>query len=255
MSRKEARSGADYGTWVGMKLIVVPLIVGAASAALGSLFWPLWILAGLGLLLAGYFAYARHEFSPRGGNVQARIWELVLDRLDWNGVGEVLDIGCGSGALAIELAKRYPHARMTGIDCWGGMWEYSKETCERNARAEGVDDRVRFQRASASDLPFEDGTFDAAVSNFVFHEVKDTKDKRALLNEGLRVVKKGGAYAFHDLFQVKAVYGEVDDLLEAIRGWGIGQVAFVDTKKEHFLPKLLRNPIFVGAIGLIHGRK
>jgi ubiquinone/menaquinone biosynthesis C-methylase UbiE len=101
------------------------------------------------------------------------------------------------------------------------MWEYSKSVCERNAGIAGVSSRVSFKKASASALPFEDESINAAVSNLVFHEVKDAKDKRDVIKEALRVINKGGKFAFQDLFLEKRVYGEVDDLLETIRSWGI----------------------------------
>ena len=95
----------------------------------------------------------------------------------------MLDIGCGNALLTIGLAKRFPKSRVTGIDYWGGMWEYSKSVCERNAEREAVADQVNFQKASASALPFEDESFDAAVSNLVFHKVGDAKDKRDVIKE------------------------------------------------------------------------
>jgi len=115
------------------------------------------------------------------------------------------------------MAKRFPAARVPGIDYWAGKWEYSRAVCERNATIEGVADRVNFQKASASALPFEAGSFDAAVSNLVFHEVSDTNDKREVIKEALRVVRKGGAFAFQDLFR-KRVYGDIEGLLEAVKG-------------------------------------
>jgi ubiquinone/menaquinone biosynthesis C-methylase UbiE len=179
----------------------------------------------------------------------------VLGRLDWDGKGKALDIGCGNAPLTIKLVKKFPCAEATGIDYWGGMWEYSKSVCERNAASEGVADRVSFQKASASDLPFEDESFDAAVSNLVFHEVSDAKDKRDVIKEALRVVKKGGKFAFQDLFLVKRVYGEVDDLLETIRSWGIERVEFLNTSDSDFIPKSLRLPFMVGTIGILYGEK
>ena len=189
-----------------------------------------------------YFAYARYAFSPRGRGIQARLWKLLLDRLEWNGAGKALDIGCGNGPLTIALAKRHPDAHVTGIDYWGSAWDYSKTVCERNAEAEGVAGRTSFQKASASALPFEDGSFDAAISNFVFHEVSDIKDKRALVREALRVIKKSGSFAFQDLFLVKGLYGEIDDLLETIRDWGIDEVSFIDTSVSDFIPRVLKLP-------------
>jgi ubiquinone/menaquinone biosynthesis C-methylase UbiE len=178
-----------------------------------------------------------------------------LDHLDWSGKGLALDIGCGNAPLTIAVAKRFPHAHVTGIDYWSGAWEYSKSVCEKNAKIEGVTDRVKFQKASASSLPFEDGFFDAAVSNLVFHEVKDAKDKRDVIKEALRVVKKGGKFAFQDLFLRKNVYGEIDLLLEAIRNWGIKHVEFADTSKSKLIPRALRLSFMLGTLGVIYGRK
>jgi SAM-dependent methyltransferase len=207
------------------------------------------------LLLFAYFAYARYVFSPRGGNLEARIRNLVLEHLHWDGEGKGLDIGCGNAPVAIELAKRYPGAHLTGIDYWGGMWEYSKAICERNAQIEGVAERVSFQKASAAAIPFEDEYFDAVISNLVFHEVSDVKDKRELIREALRVVKKGGAFAFQDLFLLKRRFGDINDLIAMIRNWDVEDVAFADTSDSEFIPKALRLPFMVGRIGIIYGKK
>jgi ubiquinone/menaquinone biosynthesis C-methylase UbiE len=112
-----------------------------------------------------------------------------------------------------------------------------------------------FQKASAVSLPFDDGYFDAAVSNFVFHEVSDVKDKRELIREALRVVRKGGAFAFQDEFLVKQFYGNTDDLVATIRGWGISKVEFVQTRDAGFIPRVLRLPFLLGTIAIIAGEK
>ena len=60
--------------------------------------------------------------------------------------GLILDVGCGSGALTIAVAKRNPTAKVIGIDRWGKEYgSYSRNLCERNAKAEGVDN-VEFRR-------------------------------------------------------------------------------------------------------------
>ena len=123
----------DYGNWVSTRLVYGPALLGFLFLALS--FWlPVWlILALLFLAIAGYFAYARYLFSPQGKNVQAQIHDLLLARFDWNGEGQVVDIGCGNGAVSIKLAKKYPKARVVGVDYWGGNWQYSKSVCEKNA--------------------------------------------------------------------------------------------------------------------------
>ena len=245
----------NYGNWVSTRLIFVPSIVSLIFMGLAITFPLLIIVAALLLFVSLYFAYARYLFSPQGGNVQDQIRELVLSNLDWNGEGQVLDIGCGSASLTIGLAKQYKGARVIGIDYWGKQWEYSKKICEKNAEIEGVAERVTFQKASAAALPFDDDSFDAIVSNLVFHEVSGVKDKKELIREALRVAKKDGKFVFQDLFLWKRIYGESDDLVETLRSWGIKKVKFINTSDAAFIPKVLKLPFMVGTIGMIVGEK
>jgi SAM-dependent methyltransferase len=252
---KSVTDRPDYGNWVSIRFIYIPGAVGLLFFGLAFAFPAFIVVAVFFFLTSAYFAYARYRFSPAGGNVQAQMQELVLAHLDWDGKGNALDIGCGNAPLSIKLAHKYSEAQITGIDYWGEMWGYSKSVCERNAASEGVAGRVTFQKASASALPFEDESFDTAVSNLVFHEVSDAKDKRDVIQEALRVVKKGGKFAFQDLFLMKRVYGQVDDLLETMRSWGIESVQFLDTSDSDFIPKALRLPFMVGTIGILYGEK
>ena len=251
----QVKTKPEYGNWVPKRMIYLSGFVGLVFLGLGFLFWVLAVPAVLFFLVAAYFIYARYQFSLQGGKVQDRVWGLVLENLDWNGEGKALDIGCGNGALAIKLAKKHPKAQVTGIDYWGKRWEYSKSMCERNAELEGVNGRMTFQKASAVALPFDDGYFDATVSNFVFHEVSDAKDKREVIREALRVVKKGGKFSFQDEFLVKQFYGDPKDLVETIKSWGINQVEFVKTRDVDFIPQALKLPFMLGSIGIIKGEK
>jgi SAM-dependent methyltransferase len=245
----------DYGNWVSKRLIYAPAVIGLVFMGLAFLLPFLIIIAALFFAISAYFSYARYLFSPQGGNLQSQVRELVLVNLDWDGKGQVLDIGCGNAPLTIQLAKKYPEARITGIDYWGTNWEYSKSVCEKNATIEGVGDRVVFQSASASSLPFDDEVFDLAISNLTFHEVSDIKDKKEAIKEALRVVKKGGSFLFQDLFLWKPLYGEIDTLLETIRGWGIANVELINTSEAAFIPTMLKLPFMVGTIGILRGKK
>jgi ubiquinone/menaquinone biosynthesis C-methylase UbiE len=245
----------DYSNWVSSRFIYIPWVISLLFLGL-SLVLPVLIIIGiLFFVVSIYFSYAYYRFSPRGGNIQRQIQELLLSHLDWNGEGMALDIGCGNAPLTIMLSQTYPNARVAGIDYWGEMWDYSKRVCESNAQIEGVADRVTFQKASASKLPFEDGAFDAAVSNLVFHEVSDTKDKRELIREALRVVKKGGKFAFQDLFLEPKTFGETGELLALIRSWGVTRVEFERTCDAPFIPWALKLPFMVGTLGVLYGEK
>ena len=117
--------------------------------------------------------------------------------------GRCLDMGCGSGALAIAVAKRNPQGTVTGVDRWGAEYaSFSKKLCEDNAKAEGVAERTDFAQGDALKLDFPDGTFDAVTSNYVYHNIP-SHDRQAILMETLRVLKKGGTFAIHDLYGVE----------------------------------------------------
>jgi SAM-dependent methyltransferase len=245
----------DYGNWVPWKLIYVPGILALVLLAL-SLRWRVLLIGALfflGCLI--YFAYARYQFSSRGGNLETRTRGLVLKYLDWNGEGTALDIGCGNGPLTTALAKQHPNAQVVGIDLWNGVWEYSRNDCEKNAELEGVADRTTFQSGSAVDLPFEDESFDAVISNLVFHSVRDVVDRTQLVKEALRVVKKGGKFCFQDLLVGGGTYGKPDALLRTVRSWGVEKADFIDSRRSLPIPRLLRNPVMAGNIGIICGTK
>lgn len=266
----EANRQINYGNWVSTKIIVIFLILSILFGVMASLIFaatpesvwasvwlkiPVLILTGLFIICLLYFSYARYLFAPGGGGVQDKILEPLLSRIHVTGPCKVLDIGCGSGVLSIRIARRFTETEVTGIDYWGGAWEYSQLQCEANARAEGVAEQVTFQRASASKLPFADKSFDLVVSNLVFHEVKDGANKPDVIKEAIRVVKKDGSFIFQDLFLIERYYGRIDDLLAVIKEWGVQEVHFIDTSKSVFIPTVLRLPFMVGTIAIIYGVK
>lgn len=245
----------NYGNWVSMKLIAVPAVLGLIFLGLAFLVPLLGLLAAPFLLIAAYFALAHYRFSHAGGDIQSRIVGLLMDRVDWNGQGKAIDIGCGNGPLTVRLAKRYPQAQVTGMDTWGKNWDYGRSVCEQNARLEGVGERTSFQKASASTLPCPDDEYDLAVSNLTFHEVSDAKDKREVLREALRVVKPGGKFVFQDLFAWEAIYGTPEELVSLVKSWGIRQVEYIQTYDEAFIPGFLKLPFMVGKIAILCGEK
>ena len=245
----------DYGNWVSRRLIVANVTPALIFLVLSRIAVAFAVGAAAFLLASAYFAYARWRFSRRGGDIQGKIRQLVLDRVVWDGRGSALDVGCGNGPLVIALAKVFPAARVTGVDFWGGLWGYSRSACEGNAGAEGVADRVEFRRASAARLPFGDGTFDVVVSNLVFHEVRDTADKTLVITEALRVLRKGGCFVLQDLFKLKRLYGDTDELVRKVEASGVATVEFVDSGSSAFIPKALRLPFMVGTLGILHGVK
>ena len=96
----------------------------------------------------------------------------------------VLDVGCGAGVTPAYLAQQHG-CRVVGVDISEAMIERAPE----RARREGVADRVEFRVADAQDLPFEDGLFDAVITESV---TAFPEDKQKAVDEYARVTRPGG---------------------------------------------------------------
>ena len=222
---------ANYGNWVPEKalymlfgaVIVLGVIAVAVQVALSEMVIAIivGVLCILTLVMAIYMLICHEAFAFGKGNMMAGVHEHLIKHLDWDGEGKLLDIGCGAAALTVHCAKAFPKAQITAMDYWGVEWNYAKEQCEKNAKIEGVADHIAFQKGDAAKLDFPDETFDAVVSNFVFHEVRTAKDKRDVVKEALRVLKKGGVFSFQDMFSQKALYGDMEEFVRILKEEGI----------------------------------
>jgi len=107
----------------------------------------------------------------------------VLKALELTDGNRVLDIGSGPGLLAYDMAASVgPEGRVCGIDISEDMLTMSRKRCAEQPWTE-------FQRADATNLPYPDDTFDAAISTQVYEYVADIP--RAL-GELYRVTRPGG---------------------------------------------------------------
>jgi 2-polyprenyl-6-hydroxyphenyl methylase / 3-demethylubiquinone-9 3-methyltransferase len=98
---------------------------------------------------------------------------------------QVLDVGCGGGLMAEEMA--WMGCRVTGVDPSAP----SLETARRHAAEAGLD--IDYRHASGESLPFEDASFDIVYCCDVLEHVSDLD---AVVREAARVLKPGGVYIF-----------------------------------------------------------
>ena len=203
---------------------------------------------------AGWAVSAYSKFSYNGKRQMSKqIIEGTADFVTIPEGGIGLDVGCGSGALTIACAKRNPRAKMVGIDRWGKEYKsFSKTLCEDNALAEGVDN-VEFQKGDACRLDFPDEYFDAVTSNYVYHNITG-KNKQELLKETLRVLKKGGVFAIHDLMS-KARYGDMLKFMNELYEMGFEKVRLIDTTNGMFMSKAEARRLMLTGSSLLVGVK
>ncbi len=119
--------------------------------------------------------------------------QYLLSKMQFGPTDHVLDIGSGIGGAARTIASS-TGSQVTGIDLTPEYVETSKIL----SRLTGLDDRVAFETASALDLPFEDGAFDAAVT---LHVAMNIKERDLLYSEMFRVLKPGATVAIYDVMK------------------------------------------------------
>ncbi len=98
--------------------------------------------------------------------------------------GHGLDVCCGTGMLAIELAKSAPGAQVTGLDFCEEMLAIGRENVNKTDCSS-----IRLEQGNAIALPYGDNTFDCATIGFALRNVPDIKQT---ISEMRRVVKPGG---------------------------------------------------------------
>ena len=251
----------QYGNWIRKKVLWLLGLVTLALGVLAALPVPaaIRLFAGVFCLITFvsflYPLYSYTMFSPKGGNLQKKFYDLILDHLENHAPGRVLDIGAGNGILAIMAALRYQAAEVTGVDYWGKDWEYSKSVCEQNAQIARVAERVHFQSGDATSLNFPDAAFDAVVSNLTFHEVKRVKQKSNVLREALRLLKAGGSFAFIDYFYDTHFYGDTAEFELLLMSLKFQKVDLKPLHEVLAFPRLLRHPRALGRVGIVYGKK
>ena len=253
----------DYGSWMSNPVFTMVGALLALAVVLAALSFLVFHLAWLGVIFAIaavlllalliWITWIRKQYAFGGGGMMERVHEVVLSHLDFDGAGTLLEVGCGSGALSIRAALVWPGAQITGIDYWGAAYGYGQAMCEKNAKGEGVAARCRFQHVDANKLDFPDESFDAVVSNYVYHNVMGS-DKRALLRETLRVLKKGGVFALNDEMKPH-MYGDMEAFAQELRDMGYEDVQLIDTAQEAFGSRRRAAMMMLGDSRMLVGRK
>jgi len=207
--------GENYGTWMSRPVFYMVGGLALAALILAVLSFTVFHITVLGVIFIvvlavliafiGWMEWIRRQYAFGGGGMMDKGHQTMLSLLDYDGNGTLLEVGCGSGPLSIRAALTWPQTKVVGIDYWGAVWDYSKALCEKNAASEGVASRCTFQKGDANKLDFTDETFDAVISNYVYHNIMGS-DKHELILESLRVLKKGGVFAINDCMNV-CLYG------------------------------------------------
>ena len=260
----------DYKNWMPKEMIAG---IAAGTAAVAILFL-LFVLGGfpipetpriafsiiygiglIGMAALLFWVIVHYRAFGYGGRRQMarQIIEGTAAYVKLPEGGRGLDVGCGSGALTIACAKKNPQAAMLGVDRWGKEYaSFSKTVCENNAKAEGVLNAA-FQQGNALKLDFPDETFDAVTSNYVYHNIAG-QDRQELLLETLRVLKKGGTFALHDIMS-EAKYGDMEAFVNRLYSMGYEKVGLIDITRGMFMSRKEAKWLGLAGSALLTGTK
>ena len=154
---------------------------------------------------------------------------------------KVLDVGCGTGTLALALKSSVGKGEVHGIDASPEMIEVARE----KAAKAGSD--IDFQVALIETIPFPNATFDLVTSSLMLHHLPDDL-KRTGLGEIRRVLKPGGRFMAMDfaapshshLGHLLSIFGHsrgesmVDKLASMLTDAGFSDVEAIPTRHKNF---------------------
>lgn len=139
-----------------------------------------------------------HRLTPLFDAVAAvAVRDRALKRrvINWASIAggeDVLDVGCGTGTLAVAAARAAPGVRVTGLDADASILARARR------RAADAGHEIGFDEGMSTELPYADGRFDLALSTLFFHHLEDEAKRRTAV-ELMRVVRSGGRLVVGDV--------------------------------------------------------
>jgi ubiquinone/menaquinone biosynthesis C-methylase UbiE len=131
-----------------------------------------------------------------------RYKNLLIEQADIRAGQSVLDLGCGTGTLAIMVKQKHPSTEVTGLDADPDMLKVARY---KSAQSKAP---VKFDVGFTNNLPYPDETFDRVISSIMIHHLK-TPDKKKTAEEVFRVLKPGGQLHIVDFGKPVTWYGKL----------------------------------------------
>lgn len=165
--------------------------------------------------------------------------EPLLAMADVPDNGRVLDVGTGTGIIALDVAARLgQQGKVVGIDLSDGMLA----TASKKAQQKGLESRTEFLKMDAENLTFEDNSFDAALSLYALRHFPNP-DKS--VNEIFRVLKPGASIvaavgsppALLSTDGVRAAVRRFGSIWRKSTGRELSACEFIDSLIEKYIPE------------------
>jgi len=143
-----------------------------------------------------------YDFIQRYIVRDVRYKTLLIEQAKIQAGHHVLDLGCGTGTLAIMVKRMQPNADVVGLDADPDMLKVAKYKSSQQSAL------VQFDVGFTNKLPYPDASFDRALSSIMIHHLK-TPDKETTAREVFRVLKPGGQLHIIDFGKPVTWYGKI----------------------------------------------
>lgn len=137
-----------------------------------------------------------------------RARKALLDQAALRPGDRVLDVGCGTGSLILQIRRSFSEVEVVGLDPDPKALARARRKTEREGGA------IRLDQGFSDRLPYEDASFDRVFSSMMFHHV-ESDSKEATLREVRRVLKPGGSLHLLDFGGPDAASGLISRLLHS----------------------------------------
>ena len=119
--------GEDYGNWMPVSMLWLVGGLAALAAVISLLSFAVFHITALGvvfviaavilLALLLWITWIRRRYAFEGGGMMEQVHQVVLSHLDFDGQGQLLDVGCGSGAVR-EKCRERGRSRPVPVPVW-----------------------------------------------------------------------------------------------------------------------------------------
>lgn len=155
-----------------------------------------------------------HGYDPREQDrliAQAEFWrEFILEDLPSNDSLELLEVGCGAGAVLHVIGSAKPQTALHGIDIEAKQIERAKQHLSL------LPNRKDLRVGDAAALPWDDNRFDCV---FFMWMLEHLRDQQPVLAEALRVLRRGGRVVITETDYNFVTFPENADFIELMRAW------------------------------------
>ena len=212
--RRRGSYGIDAPYWAAA--FVVFIAANLVIASFGGFLPYLLALFLLACAISFFYATLRGKFV---------VWANLLDDLGLQGDEQILDMGCGRGAVLLLAAQHLATGRAVGVDLWKSRDQSGNagEATGRNAIAEGVAERVELKTADMTAPPLEDNSMDLVVTSLAIHNINGRAGRDKVLDEAMRVLRPGGRLLIADIWFTRQYEAQLANIgMSDIASRGLG---------------------------------